>query len=370
MSNAGPERPIPVLRPRLPSAEALLPWLRRIDSCRIYSNFGPLCTEFAARLGDHFGVGAGAILPVANATQGLTAALLALGARPGTLCAMPAFTFVATAHAAIAAGLVPWLLDIDAERWDLDPATLDRVLDLAPGEVGAAIPVCPFGRPIDGADWAEFSRRTGIAVVIDAAAGFDALTVGPVPAVVSLHATKAMGIGEGGFIACSDHQVMQDAMRRVNFGFFGSREALGVATNAKMSEYHAAVGLAALEEWPAARAAFASVQTGLRRRVEPMGIAWPAGLGSEWVPSTISVALPVPAVNAAVRLAEDGIESRQWWGGGLHRHPAFATCPRTALPVTDAVARSVLGLPCWRGLDEAALDAIGRSLAGAVGGSP
>jgi hypothetical protein len=41
--------------------------------------------------------------------------------------------------------------------------------------------------------------------------------------------------------------------RLTSFGFDGSREALCVATNAKLSEYAAAVGLAALDGWPADR---------------------------------------------------------------------------------------------------------------------
>ena len=42
--------PIPVLVPHLPSADRLLPYLRRIDEGRIYSNYGPLSREFADAL--------------------------------------------------------------------------------------------------------------------------------------------------------------------------------------------------------------------------------------------------------------------------------------------------------------------------------
>jgi len=36
--------------PRMPSAEAILPYLRRVDANRHYTNFGPLNAEFEARL--------------------------------------------------------------------------------------------------------------------------------------------------------------------------------------------------------------------------------------------------------------------------------------------------------------------------------
>src|SRR3954469_25585587 len=91
---------IPTMRPKLPSAERLIPYLKTIDSSRIYSNFGPLVCAFEDRLAAHFGLPGGTITTVANATIGLALALNALGARPRTLCILPAWTFIASAHAA------------------------------------------------------------------------------------------------------------------------------------------------------------------------------------------------------------------------------------------------------------------------------
>ena len=42
---------IPVMRPRLPTAERLVPYLKKIDAAQIYSNYGPpsaLCAGGAA----------------------------------------------------------------------------------------------------------------------------------------------------------------------------------------------------------------------------------------------------------------------------------------------------------------------------------
>ena len=62
------------------------------------------------------------------------------------------------------------------------------------------------------------------------------------PTLVSLHATKVLGAGEGGFVLCDNRDLVVDIRRRMNFGFRGSREAMVPAFNAKLSEYHAAVG--------------------------------------------------------------------------------------------------------------------------------
>src|SRR5947209_1621371 len=43
---------VPALRPKLPSAERLLPYLRRIDANRVYANWGPLVEELEFRIAD------------------------------------------------------------------------------------------------------------------------------------------------------------------------------------------------------------------------------------------------------------------------------------------------------------------------------
>jgi dTDP-4-amino-4,6-dideoxygalactose transaminase len=55
------------------------------------------------------------------------------------------------------------------------------------------------------------------------------------------------------------------------------------------------------------------------------------------------------------RLAGAGIATRQWWGSGLHRNAAFADFPRLSLTVTEMLAATQLGLPCWRDLPEEAI---------------
>jgi hypothetical protein len=75
-------------------------------------------------------------------------------------------------------------------------------------------------------------------------------------------AAGVLGIGEGGFVLCRDPSLIQDIRTRANFGFLGHRESIVPALNAKMSEYHAAVGNAALDEWTGARAEWLAVVSG------------------------------------------------------------------------------------------------------------
>ena len=346
---------IPVMRPMLPAAERLLPYLRQIDTARIYSNFGPLALSFEQRLATHFELPETAVVTVANATLGLALALLAQQVRPGTLCMLPAWTFIASAHAVRLAGLVPYFVDVDARTWAIDATSIEDLISQAPAQVGAVMPVVPFGQPIDLAAWDRFRASTGVPVVIDAAAGFDALVPGESPAVVSLHATKTLGIGEGGFVVSTHESLIKEVGTRANFGFRGRRTAAVPAMNAKLSEYHAAVGLAALDEWPQARVEWAAVARDYRRALpESNRVRFQSGFGESWVSSTCNLSFAdIDAAQVERLLADARIDSRSWWGDGAHAHPATLACPHAPLPMTERLARSTIGVPLFRDLTAA-----------------
>jgi len=346
---------LPVMRPKLPAADRLVPYLHKIDSTRIYSNYGPLVRSFEDRIAAHYGLARGTITTVANATLGLALALAAQSVEPGTLCAIPAWTFVASAHAAMLAGLIPYFIDVDPVTEVIDPDTVAENIRRAPARVSAVMPVAPFGRPIDIAAWDRFRSRTGVPVVIDAAAGFDSLTPGETPAVVSLHATKVLGVGEGGFVASVDSSLISRISVRANFGFQGSRDAMMPAMNAKLSEYHAAAGHAALDEWTEARGEWVAVADTYRQIFsDAKRLRLPDGFGQSWITSTCVVGLVDGGAARVERaLAEGGIGTRRWWGDGAHAHPATAECPRARLPSTEALAHSAISLPMYRDLTAA-----------------
>lgn len=349
----------PVAKPLLPSAERVLPYLREIDGERRYANHGPLVRRLEARLSERFGA-PDAVTLLASGTAALTMILESLEVPPGRACIIPAWTFAATAHAAVQAGLIPWFVDVDPRDGALAPEAARALVAHAPVPVGAVIAVAPFGLPADLEGWVAFRDRTGIPVVLDAAAGFDAVRASAIPTAVSLHATKVLGIGEGGLALWDDAAGVTAIRRRANFGFAGSREATSGGTNAKLSEYAAAVGLAALDGWPAARADFQRVAREYRAAFAAVPeVAFQPGYGRMWIAATTIVRLPsnrLAAVEDA--LAEGGFGSRRWWGDGLTSHRAFAAYPAMPLPVTSQLASTTLGLPCWRDLPTSEIERI------------
>jgi dTDP-4-amino-4,6-dideoxygalactose transaminase len=352
------------MRPRLPAATRLAPYLDKIDAARVYTNFGPLVLSLEERLAAHFGVPGPSVVTVANGTLGLALALMAQDAPAGSLCAIPAWTFVASAQAALLAGLVPYFVDVDPETGALDAGTITAALSQAPGTVGAIMPVAPFGQPLDVAAWDRFRAETGLAVVVDAAAGFDALRAGTTPAVVSLHATKVLGVGEGGFVISADAGLIRNLRARSNFGFAGSRDAIAAAANAKLSEYHAAVGHAALDEWPTARGEWRAAAAAYRAVLGGLPtVELQPGFGEAWVASSCMVRLAGGGAERIEReLLSRQVATRRWWGNGAHAHPATLTYPRTALPATEALARATIGLPLYRDIGRGDIEQVCESL--------
>ncbi len=359
--------PIAVARPYMPSAAQLQPYLQRIDASRWYSNFGPLATELESRLAARFGQDVFAV-SVANGTLGLALALNALGAKPGQRCIMASWTFVATAHAALQAGLTPWFADVDAQTATLSPTAVRAMLEAAPGQVGAVVVTAPFGLMPELGAWADLQAETGVAVLVDGAAAFDAGRDARLPVMVSLHATKTLGVGEGGFIATSDEGLAARVRELSVFGFNGSRESRVAATNAKLSEYGAAVGLAALDVWPTTRLMYLRAAQRLRMALaRTPEVAFQAGWGIGWVSSVCTVGLPDGSSDRIEgRLRAQGIDTRRWWSRGCHVSPAFAALPRGELTQTERLADATLGIPYAADLDAEEIERIADALMRAV----
>ncbi len=359
---------IDVARPRLPEADEVLPYLRRIDSARWYSNGGPLSRELEERLADRFDVAWDRLVSCASGTSGLIGALLTEALPGRSHVILPAWTFAATAHAVLAAGFKPFMIDCDPDTGCITPAAANAARGVLHNDVAAVIVVAPFGLPVDAGSWATWSRKTGTPVIVDAAAGFDGLQPAPVTQLVSLHATKIFGTGEGGFLVARENDTGARLRAALNFGFRGSREALGAAINGKMSEYTAAVGLAGLDGYSARRARLMDVAQHYRSR---LGRAvWQPGWGERWVATTANILLPEGRGEVGAWLTAQGIETRRWWNGGLHRHPAFADLPHTDLPVTDHLGRHVIGLPMHVDLTPADIDRIALALEEALHTGP
>lgn len=352
----------PVCRPLLPPADAVAAYIRRSDQARHYTNRGPLVRLLEERLAVTLGLEGHAVRTTSSGTSAIEVAILASAGpadagRP--LALMPSFTFAATALAAERCGYRPLFADIDPASWALDPARLADHPDFA--KVGVVISVAPFGRVPDMAALERFHAETGRPVILDAAAAFEqlldtpALVSATVPLTISFHATKTFSTGEGGAVFWRNAEGQERVEQAANFGFHRSRETRVAGTNAKMSDYHAAVGLAMLDGFAGRRQDYARVcqlYAGLAEgRRLPGRLHLPPCISSAYVLLETPDAATLDQLQR--RLLDQRIESRKWYESGLHVQRHFASAPLADLPHTADLSGRLLGLPMAPDLTEA-----------------
>jgi len=366
---------IQVLRPLLPDAERLLSYLRRIDAGRTYTNWGPLASDLEARLAAHLGLANGCVTSSSSGTGALVGAILAIAGRAAPnrpLAIVPAFTFVATALAAEQCGFRPHLVDVDADSWQLQVEAVEHHPRLQ--QAGLVVPVAPFGRAVPQGPWLDFRRRTGVSVVIDGGASLEAVGADParflgdIPVALSFHATKSFSTAEGGCVVTTDSRLSTQVNRALNFGFCETRDCRAASTNGKMSEYHAAVGLAELDGWRAKQATLRAVADVYRRRLDEAGLgdrvlAAPRVAGC-YVLFRCADAAEANCVQRTLEASK--IEFRLWYGHGLHLQPYYADVSRDDLPVTERIAPLAIGLPVAPDLPETAVERVVAVLAQCV----
>lgn len=347
-----PSETIEILRPSLPTAKDILPYLERIDTARWYSNFGPLEQQLRGRLAEHFGVSAEQTITASSATSGLIAVLRALNLPKDSYCLVPSWTFVATPASAIGAGLIPYFADVNEKTWALEPELVKQQLANIKGVIGAVLVVAPFGKTVDIGAWDKFTAETSIPVVVDAASCIDSFrneAFGKTAVVFSMHATKIIGVGEGAVIVSTDTGLLRHVHEQTNFGYYTRRISIA-GINSKMSEYAAAVGHAALDLWPERRKQWVQTTEICQRELAPVAEKHNLTL---WFPedsvsTTCNVRLPSLTADAVIsQLQVRGIKARQWWDKGCHPQPAYAHYPRADLSITEQLGKSVVSLPFY-----------------------
>lgn len=321
----------------MPTADELLPWLRQMDVSHVYVNGGPMLQDLQTQLERRLTYCA----IVSNGTLALELALRALDLRPRAGVLVPAVTFVASGQAIVNAGLSPVICDVDPKTWQLDAGEAERIVD-ADDSIAAVMPVAAFGMPVPIRPWERFALRNGRPVLIDAAGALLEQTPSHMPSIAiafSLHATKAIGAGEGGVVASANRDLVQRVRDMSTFGRGG--------TNAKMSEYHASAALASL----ARRAGSWRHEIG-----RTYSYALPRGVELQLGPfqhsrTLLPVLLPDGVLTAEavqVELLRAGVETKLWYRPFLDERPEFLNASKwqcEPVSTTAMLRQRLIGLP-------------------------
>lgn len=328
--------------------------MRVLDSGQLAQ--GPVVAEFEQAFASWIGVKHA--VAVSSGTTGLHLALLAHGIGRGDEVITTPFTFIASANAVLYVHGTPVFADVEAETFCVDPARVEAAIT---PRTRAILPVHLYGHPAAMAELQDIARRHDLVVIEDAAqahgATFQGKKVGTLgnTAVFSLYPTKNMTSAEGGFVTTDDDDIAAavTTLRQHGEGQRYHSQVLGF--NFRMTDVHAAIGLAQLrklEKFNAARRRHAEVLSGGLAGVP--GVVPPVERpGCTHVYHQYTVKVSRDRDGLRQRLAARGIGSGVYYPMPVNRQPVYQALGEfPAMPVAERLCGEVLSLPVHPALSE------------------
>ena len=346
---------IPIARPILGDEERDAVWeVMRSGLLSQGARVRELEERFAAMVGVPHAVA------VSSGTAALHLTLLGLGIGEGDEVITVPFTFIASANSIVYTGARPTFVDVGEDDFCM---AVDQVEAAISPRTSAIMPVSLFGQPADMPALAEIAVRHGLALVEDAAQSHGATIDGRASGswgagCFSFYPTKNMTTGEGGMLTTHDAG-LADRVRLLREHGMRRRyhhESLGY--NFRMTDIHAAIGLAQLARLPALTER--RRQIAARYDAELRGVAIPrARAGVTHVYHQYTLRVPHRDEFAA-RLAELGVGTGIYYPIPVHRQEAFEALGYGggSFPVSERLSAEVLSIPVHPSLTDAEVDAV------------
>ncbi len=282
-------------------------------------------------------------------TTALHIAMLAHDIGPGDEVITTPFSFIATANAILFVGAKPVFVDIDPETFNIDPAQVERAVT---PRTRAILPVHLYGYVCDMDALLAIARQHDLLIIEDAAQAIGATFRGQAAGsfgcgCFSLYATKNVAAGEGGMITTSDETLAErcrmlrshGSRRRYYHDFLGY--------NFRMTDLHAAIGLAQIErlaELTAARRQNAAYLSAHLTSVVTPTVR--KGYEHVWHQYTVRLDGGRDRDAAVEQLRQAGVGTGVFYPVPNHQQPYIRELVgEVHLPVTEQLAQEVISLP-------------------------
>ena len=350
----------------IPSEEHFTSLVRKVFSSGRLTNNGAAVRELEARLADYLGVEY--LVLTSSGTLALQIAYRALELT-GEVITTP-FSWVTTVSSLLWVGLRPRFVDIDAHTFNISPAHIGAAVTPSSS---AVLAVHTFGNPADVHAIEAEARRHGLRTIYDAAHAFGTTYDGRSivsygdASILSLHATKLFHTVEGGAVILKERAAYERARIAVNNGLGGNGEVQGLGINGRLSELHAIMGLALLDDIDgvirdrrlAAEYLRAFLLANSSVRVQQLNARGSTNHG--YMPLVFHDRETRDRTITA--LTKAGFVPRTYFDTALNRLPF--TLDVVAMPVTESLTERILCLPLRIGIATAELDVMGRIIADA-----
>jgi perosamine synthetase len=381
---------IPLARPELgPREEELLLEVVRSGSLSL----GPKLEQFETDFSDWIG-GQVYALAVSSGTAALHLGVRAKGWSEGDEVVTSPLSFVASTNCLLYEGAEPVFADIDPVTLNLDP---EKAAEAVGEKTAGLLPVHIFGYPADLPQFSKIAKEHDLGMLEDACQALGAIdttgarigTDGNL-ATFAFYANKQMTTGEGGILVTPDREVAENVRSERNQGRAPDMQRLEhdrVGFNYRLTDLHAAIGIAQLERIDEMLNARDNVAALYRERLTQLG-AEPAGehdnhdiilpcenRGDErrsWFVFVIQ--LPEGTDRDAVikSLASNGIASKAYLPC-IHLLPPYRErfgYTGGEFPIAERVSERSLALPFFTSMTESQVEQVCTALGEALGMQP
>jgi len=298
------------------------------------------------------------VIACANGTDALQIAIMALGLVPGDEVIVPAFTYAATAEVVGLLGLVPVLVDVDENNFnikveDIEPSITERTK--------AIVPVHLFGQAAPMEQIMEIAKRHNLFVIEDNAQALGAKyyfsdgsvkslgTIGDIGC-CSFFPTKNLGCyGDGGAIFTQSKKFAQRIRMVTDHGQKVKYFHDIIGCNSRLDSIQAAilnVKLEQLENYSKLRYKAASTYKEMLSDIP--GLILPAEANySTHVYHQFTIRVADKRDQLKSFLASKGIASMTYYPLSLNNQKAFSSISKIRVPLTNSekLASEVLSLP-------------------------
>ena len=346
-----------VTQPTLAPLNEVTEIMQKIWDSGIMTHNGPLVQQFEKEAQAF--LGCSNLVACTNGTIALQMAIRALGLK-GEIITTP-FTFIATISSIMWEHCTPVFVDIDPETLNIDPEKIEEKITC---HTVAIMPVHVFGNACEIDKINEIAKAHNLKVIYDAAhavgvkyKGKCILDYGDVSA-TSFHATKMLNTAEGGGVVTCNKE-LDEKLRRIRFfGFENHADIVEDGFNGKMTEVHAALGLANLKYLQNAlddrKKKYNIYKTELSKNASLSFQKITCDCNYSYFPLIFDTEKSLLSVTAL--LNAEGIFPRRYFYPSVNTFNKFV--PYVKMPISEDIASRILCLPLYYTLSEQDMERI------------
>ena len=352
---------IEITIPNLPDQETYLKHIRDVFKSKTLTNNGPKLRELEQKLSEYSGCMH--VIPMSNGTVTLYCLLKTIEDK-GDVITTP-FTYIATANAIKESGHDIVFCDIGENTTNMSPEGAEKLID---DNTKAIIPVHCYGNPCDVIGFEKLSKKYNLPIIYDAAHAFNGSVQGKsilsfgLASSVSFHATKVFNCVEGGAVFTNDGELAAKLRAFTKFGLNDEGDFVGNSLNFKLSEVHAAMGLALFDrvelDWKTRFDLYSAYQRYLPDHMQIQLYSADKNHTMSYMP-VVSQKYNVDELVAL--LARKKIKTRRYFNPSLDQYFGKNKTKPIKLPNSYQLASKVLCLPFHHLLSEKQIKFICRS---------